>query len=442
MHPLLRSLITVSAASVALAACTDRPSSEPTAPGQLRPSFSLDGLATACNINSLRDNSKIVFVKNNDAIYKIINDLSKLTAGSPAATDKVFDGVARIAVVRLTNLQNTGTAVPEAFDDLVKGFFGCAEASVRTDVPAVDFAPFALTAGYLFEVLGPNLAGYQRGNSSPYWGMEVGAANKRFLAYGTPDATLLANSGRIGSAIDLHTIPVVADGGLDISANVGLCEIPGTPGSDPGGRRANHAGTFGSYVALNCTRGAAAGTAVAQGTSFDLRTLAVRAVDFFAPRPLHAATAFFAGSVGLGAEGVSPFAVYDLSQVVLGSLGTIANGNNKSFLTVVNSVPTYGNTVVVRATNNGPDNAPLVGVPIQMAIQGNSSSIAFFRVGADTVPTVTRTTNTDGYAIFHDVVLIKAGGYTLNFRVFFDDQNIADVVGPILVSNPFQIQNK
>ena len=40
------------------------------------------------------------------------------------------------------------------------------------------------------------------------------------------------------------------------------------------------------------------------------------------------------------------------------------------------------------------------------------------------------------------MVLIKAGGYILDFRVFFDDQNVADFTGAqVLSSNPFQNQN-
>jgi hypothetical protein len=270
--------------------------------------------------------------------------------------------------------------------------------------------------------------------------MLTASSAKRFLVYGTPGAGLLENDDRI-TAIDLHTIPLVANG-LTFSTVVGSCgvDIPG-PG-DPGGVRANHAGVFGSYVEPVCARGSGFGTALAQQSSFGPATLARRAIDFFAPQPLYAAMAFYAGGVGLGAEGVSPFAIYDLTDVALDSLGTIVNGSNTQPLKAVNLNVAYGDTVVVKASSVS-DDEPLVGVPIRMAIEGNSSSIAFFRVGAADSVTVTRTTGPDGYARFDGVVLTKAGGYTLNFRVFFDDQNVTDVVGAqVVLSNSFQIQNK
>jgi hypothetical protein len=143
---------------------------------------------------------------------------------------------------------------------------------------------------------------------------------------------------------------------------------------------------------------------------------------------------------------LSPFAVYDLSQAVLGSLGTIANGKNTTPLVVGPDIgPPYGTSLVVRATHAGNAAQPLVGVPIEVSIAGNNSSVAFLAVqdvAGDSV-TITRTTGPDGYADFGNVVLTKAGGYTLQFRVHFVDTSTQpDVIGPILLSNPFQIQNK
>src|SRR5215204_6220273 len=159
MRPVLRSLLTLSAASVALAACTDTRSSEPTAPSQLRPAFALGPVPASCNITALRDNARIYFAKSNDPIYKIISDLAKLPTGTfatAATTNKAFDGLARMALVRLTSLQNssaTAGALGTAFDALAKGFLGCAQSSVREGVLDVDFTSF-VQDGYLFEVRG------------------------------------------------------------------------------------------------------------------------------------------------------------------------------------------------------------------------------------------------------------------------------------------------
>jgi len=394
----------------------------------------LGGFPPACDINAIRSDAKLYFAKANDVAFKIITDLSKATGA--AATDKVFDGLSRMAVVRGTSSQSS-TATGEVFDHLAKGFLACAEPVVLAGVPNVDFA-LDFPAGHLFAVRGkstvdPTGGVYQNGNSHKYWGVEPPGGSwpsTRFLVYEAPaDPTFLNTGGVIGSVTDISTIPTIASGNLKITLNVGLCD---SDASLPLGARVNHKNTYGAYVALACSRGAQVADA---RSPFDPRVLAERAIDFFSPRTLNAAFAGL-GSVGIGLSDVSPVGVYDLTAVVLGSLGTIANGKNSVPLTVVGGGP-----VVVRATATA-DGAPLQGIPIEMSIQGNSSNIAFFGVGADTVPKVIRTTDANGYANYGDVRVTKAGGYTLNFRVHFVDPS-GDVIGAqILLSNPFQIQNK
>ena len=458
MRPLLRTLITFSAASVALSACTEQRSSEPTAPGSLRPSFAFTALPAVCDINALRTYARAYFAKTNDPIFKVLNDLSKLT--DPALkTDKAFDGLSHVAAARATTRQ-LSTATGEVFDSLVKGLFGCMEAYVRDAAPTtVDFAPYFPT-GTLFEVRGgsadPAGGAYQRKNTggNPYWGVEApgsgwatllaGSGYSRILVYGLPNAAFLNTNGRVGSGFDVHTIPII---GTDqdeapITVNVGLCNILFETGAFPGNRRLNHDNEYEEYLALGCQRPPELAAASEQPSLLNPRALAQRAIDFFGPQPLHAAVAL--GIVGGGVGELSPFAVYDLSAVQLGSLGFILDGNNTSRLRVSTAISGYGDSLVVQATSAG-GGAPLEGVPIQMSIQGNSSNIAFFGVpngtATDTVVTVTRITKPDGYANFGDVRLLKAGGYIVNFRVFFVDP-FGDVAGPVLPSNPFNIQNK
>ena len=459
MRPLLRTLLTISVASVALSACTDRPTSGPTAPIQLRPSFNLSGFPS-CNINSLRDLSKLYYAKTNDVAFKIITDLSKLTANSAAATDKAFDGLSRMAVVRGTT-SVAGTADAEVFDDLAKGFIGCMIPSILdgvplvNGVPQVDFAP-DFEPGHLFTVRGkstvdPTGGAYQNGNSQKYWAVETPgnapwenalsqSPSKRFLVYeASPPATFLNTNGRVGSVTDIATIPTIASGNLKITLNVGLCDVPFTGDVLPPGLRVNHANTYGAYVALACTRGS---QLAAARSPFDPRVLAQRAIDFFSPRTLNAAVFGGLGSVGIGLSDISPVGVYDLTAVVLDSLGFIKDGKNSTPLQTTTTGGDYGSAVVVRATATT-DGARLQGIPIEMSIQGNQSTIAFFGVGQDTLVTVTRTTDSRGYANFGDVRVTKAGGYTLNFKVHFVDAGAGDVIGAqILPSNPFNIQNK
>jgi hypothetical protein len=416
--------------------------------------MSLGALTSICDPNAIRDDSKLFYAKNNDVAFKINSDLAKLTGA--AATAKAFDGLSRMAVVRGTNAQ-ASTATAEVFDHLAKGYIGCMEAFIRQGVPNVDFA-LDFPVGRLFAVRGnstvdPTGGAYQNGNSQKYWAVETPgngpwenalsqSPSKRFLVYeASPPATFLNTNGRVGSVTDIATIPTIASGNLKITLNVGLCDVPFTGDVLPPGLRVDHANTYGAYVALACTRGS---QLAAARSPFDPRVLAQRAIDFFSPRTLNAAVFGGLGSVGIGLSDISPVGVFDLTAVVLDSLGTITNGNNTTPLTVAtNFGPPYGTHVVVRARATA-DLAKLQGIPIEMAIQGNSSNIAFFGVGPDTLVTVTRTTDANGYADFGDVRVTKAGGYILNFRVHFIDTGAQpDVVGAqILSSNSFQIQNK
>ena len=421
--------------------------------------MSLGALPSVCNTNAIRDDSKLFYAKSNDVASKINSDLAKLTGA--AATDKAFDGLSRMAVVRGTNAM-ASTATAEVFDHLAKGYIGCMEAFIRQGVGDVDFAP-DFPPGHLFAVRGkitpndPNTdpagGAYQNGNSNKYWAFEVPGGgtwpnalsqspSKRFLVYeASPPATFLNTNGRVGSVTDIATIPTIASGNLKITVNVGLCDVPFTGDVLPPGLRVNHANTYGAYVALACTRGS---QLAAARSPFDPRVLAQRAIDFFSPRPLNAAMFGGLGSVGIGLSDISPVGVFDLTAVVLDSLGTITNGNNSTPLTVATDFGTpYGTHVVVRARATA-DNARLQGIPIEMSIQGNSSVIAFFGVGNDSLVTVTRTTDANGYADFGDVRVLKAGGYTINFRVHFVDVGAQpDVTGAqILSSNSFQNQNR
>jgi len=449
MRALLRPLLTLSVASVALSACTDRPSSEPTAPTRLRPSLALGQLPSVCDITLLKSDARAYFAKSTDVGNKIANDLGKLTGS--AATEKAFDGLSRMAVVKNTSLMSS-TVTADLFDRLAKGWIGCMEAYVRQGVPEVDFAPL-LPPGHLFAVRGKNAVdppggAYQNGTSNPYWGAEVPAGgswpnalsasfSKRLLVYEAPPPPSFLNTAGAVSRTDIATIPTIASGNVTITFNVGLCEIPG--GILPG-LRVNHNNTYGAAVALACLRGTQ--VAAATRSPFDPKVLAQRAIDFFSPRTLNAAV--FAGGLGISLSDASPFGVYDLTAVVLDSLGFITDGKNSAPLQVADDfgLP-YGKHVVVRARATA-DNARLQGIPIEMSIQGNQSNIAFFGVGNDTLVTVTRTTDANGYADFGDVRATKAGGYTLNFRVHFVDTGAQpDVLGgQILLSNPFNIQNK
>lgn len=449
MRHQLRSVITLCAASVTLSACSDRPTSA-TAPAVRVPSAVSATFSTlTCDITALKADARDFASSGNDPLFKIIGDLK--TATDP--TDKAFDGLARMAAIRGTGAQRSGVK-GAVFDDLVHRFLGCANPAVTANAIEQNFGA-ALGPGWMFEVRGkatgpyadPSGGAYERGSTTAnWWAAEVKAGqswadaitssvtNDRVLIYGF-ETGFLNVSGRFGgSSFENRTIPGIAAGSFGLTVNIGLCLADAS--SKTGSERLNHNNNFVELISnLKCDTptGFTTTASLAFGSMNPVR-LAQRALGFLAPQPAYAA--FVVGSVGGAVSELSPSAVYNLDSLFLDKLGTIADGTNSVPLFTTQSVPVYGTAVVIRARDK--DGTPIEGVPIQVSIAGNSSSIAFFSVnGGPSLVTVTDTTDAAGYANFGNVSLTKAGGYTLNFRVNFNG-----VTGPVTPSNSFNIQNK
>lgn len=466
MRPQLRNAVILAAAGVALTACADNTVPAPTGPdaASRRNSPSASLAVPACDITVLKGHARDYAKSSRDVLLTILGDLQTAVKNGPSAagTDKVFDGLARVAAIRGTTDQKSGVT-GSVFDGLVTGLLGCAQSSVLANTEDQDFSG-ALGTSWLFEVRGKNntparqyddLTGwsYQRGSASPatWWAAGPGGTSwnssitsstlpKRFLIYGYPEPGFLTINGKFGSAFETRTIPKISPT-FGVSLKLGLCFADAV--NITGTQRLNHNNEFVPNTALTCGTGPApisvASTSGALGRLNPV-SLAQRAVGFFAPQPAYAA--FIVGAVGGGVSELSPSAVYDLSAIdLLKELGTIADGRVSRALETTVSVPTYGKSVIVRAMTKPstaePISEPIVGVPIELSIAGNQSSIAFFSVGGVPAVTVTRTTDAAGYANFGDVLLTKAGGYQLAFKVSFDG-----VTGPPLLSNSFNFQNK
>lgn len=435
-HPYLASLLT--AASVAaLAACGETPTStrHPAVARAITPPLTL-----TCDINGLKSNARAYAASKQDPLFTIIGDLQQLVKKGPnqAGTDKAFDGLARLAAMRGTSAQ-LSSATGSTFNALTLGFLGCMESYISATVPGDFSVAGALGPGWMYEVRGKASDGaagvYERGES-PYWAVEAPqgwtvastSAAKRFLVYGYRLTDFLTTDPTIGSAFEVATIPTIASGNLTLgsSLTIGECEVELTSTL-----RVQHEQEILKEEELSCaTPPAFASLSVPSGANgFSPLRIAQRVLDIFAPRTLQAT--MIIGSVGGGRSVLSPFAVIDMQSVQLAFTDTIVSGVISKPLT-----QRSGGPVQVRvSTQNG---SPLPGAAVTLSIEGNSSSIAFFKDGsAAPSATVTRSTNANGVATFDNVRLTKAGGYTLLATGSFDG-----VAGTSVLSNLFNMQNK
>ena len=438
-HPRTAIFLLVSAA--ALTACGEARRSSPTAP---RAAITT-ALTLTCDFTALKSNARAYAASNKDPLFTIIGDLQSLSKNGPnaAATDKAFDGLARLAAMRGTSAQ-ASTATGTAFNNLTTGFLGCMESYITSTVPGDFTVAGALSPGWLYEVRGKDAVdgpagAYERG-SSPFWaaeapqgwGTSISTASqaKRFLIYGFRITDFLPNDPTVGSAFELRTIPTIGSGVLTLSSPllIGVCDMDVTPTL-----RVQHITTILPIQPLTCATppafaGLSASTSLTFGALNPL-SLARRAADFLSPRPLQAA--FIVGSVGGAASELSPSAVIDMQSVTLAFVNPIADGSTSQPLADDN-----GNPIQVRVTTK--NGTPLPGVVVTLAIAVNSSSIAFLQDGtAAPSATVTRTTGADGVATFANIFLTKAGGYQLIATGSFDG-----VAGAPFTSNSFNIQNK
>jgi len=432
-------------------------------------------LPAACDINQLKADSRSFAKSNNDILLTIANDLQQeigKRGQTDAATDKVLDGLSRIAAIRGTGDQNPDITA-FVFNRLVKGWLVCAKptfvaGALEPNPPVVDdtvggFGP-AVGSHWVFEVRGknndpatiyddPTAGAYERNKpaftTGIFWALESGEASwaasiggslkpDRVFIYGyqTSSDVIPAKSG---SSFDHRTIPRISPEGtanptFTLSAKLGLCGVDGL-GT---GQRVDHADVFlplESNFACTTPAPIVAGSSIYALQLLNPMSLAQRAMGFFAPQQLYAG----GGVVGSRPKGLSPSSVYDLSKYSLSILGTVADGKTSKPLQFTNSNP-----VTVSVTFEGAT-APK-GTPVAISVVGNSSSIAFFKDGSKgtPAPTVTRFVGNNGIVSFDNVFLTKAGGYTVSFRVSLSNPTggIDFLGGNVINSNAFNYQNK
>jgi hypothetical protein len=450
----------MSVAAIALAACTDRSTTTPTAPASPiapRGDVSVAALATlACDFTLLKADIRDLAASNKDVLFTIVGDLQALSKNGPnaAATDKVFDGLSRLAAMRGTSAIKTGV-LGAVFDRATRRLLGCAEGYVVANAEAADFSG-ALAPGWMFEVRGktgvdPETGAYERGSTGSYWAAEAGGATwgstllvtapagvtatNRALIYGFRRTDFFTNDPKAGSAFEHRTIPVIGTvalpGALSLvppGLKIGLCNVDVN-----NTLRVQHVTTVLAIKTLGCDTPPAFVPATTSTSTvlaaLNPASIARRAIGIFTPQLAYAA--FAGGSVGGAVSELSPSAVIDMQQVTLKFVFPIVDGNNSTALK-----GSDGAAVKVLVTTKG--GTPLPNVTVTLAVAGNNSVIAYFSDnGAAATPTVSRPTGTNGVATFTGVSLTKAGGYQLVATGTFDG-----VAGQPVTSNSFNIQNK
>jgi hypothetical protein len=256
MRSLLRSALAFGVAGV-LAACTDEPTSAPTGPTV--PSAITSARASGillnvpCDANLLKTYGRGFASKSNDQLLSLIGDLPaavKADGGTPgvAATDKAFDALSRIGVIRGTSLMKPDAGKAN-FDLLVRGLLNCTATAVTAgaDEPPGNSFGAALTKGWVFEVRGKNTASeaggaYERGYTDSWWGARPKTGTwgdaivsiltdgrnpakplgERVLIYGYRSSTSTV-PGRLGSTFEHFSIPKINNTSFDVTATLGLC---------------------------------------------------------------------------------------------------------------------------------------------------------------------------------------------------------------------------
>lgn len=443
MRSLLRTSLTLSAVCVALNACSSDTASGPAVPRI--PNGANPALSVSCDFNSLKTKVRAYVASSTDPIYTTIRNLQKATQDGVAADVYTYglDGLARLALVRSDpTLKKTG-ATAAAGAAAAIGFIACVDFGPLPDnVESGVLAAFG--SGGLFEVpgsTGPSTPVFGRGES-PFWGAQPGEVSpgvdalwsaitsKRFLLYGykiaygpgqgNDDPTAISNPNKNG--FDYNTLPTIGTAtgqiaGFNPALIIGVCSA-GTATT-----RIKHVDEILTEKVIDCPPSAPVLASLPR--QFDLGPLALYrgAVEFFVPKPLHAATMFGVGSIGGAVSELSPTSAIQVavklaftSQPTDGFINTTIPGTPPSQFVEV-TVTTLAGT-------------PLNKARVEITVAGNNGNPV---TAAGTV----EETNSDGVAIFDLLSVSKAGGYTLRATANFDNLS-----GSPVISQLFNIQNK
>jgi hypothetical protein len=412
---MLRMAFTVGAASAALTACTDQPTSVPA----VRHVAGVSAyVLPACNFTTLRDAVRAyVGVNGSDSIYTYIRDMSI------APYEHGMNGLARLAQIRADGPKASGATAAQGAA-AVMAFLACMPVDTVQDGFATNIVS-AMGPGGMFEVptTSSTDAVYSRGETGAYywaakpdsgdtWG---GLSNgQRFLVFGYE----INNE----TGFDYNVIPMLGHAGMPPQFADSL--VIGACGTFDSAIRVNHDGEilFDENMLPVCAPGAPTLASLSSGFGGHVASVVRRSLSVFAPQPAFA----FGGGVGGAVSELSPTTLPTVTPAIAYTqqpLPTPLVGQPLGVMVSVFSGAT-----------------PLKDAQVTLTITGNSGLNALF---LDPEPDpevrchfVTRSTDKDGVADFSDVPLLKAGGYTLTASAVFDGLQATPVP-----SDPINVKN-
>lgn len=366
--------------------------------------------ASACDFTGMRRAARS-YLSSTDPILDILRALQDaVRAGNQTlAYDTGLSALARIAEARTAGITNA----PSDGASLALGILTCIGASPLPSLGQLTSALGTDENGGVFQVLGgaADPAGAAiAANASPLWGAEpqpgqtwvTSAGGVRLLLYAyrisfdtftDEDPALLDpnSADEFGTAFEMRTIPE------DVFIHhpiVGVCvtDVDQYRMQWTGNILARQDVQFCETTSASTTRGGNTVLAAAK-----------RALQWLAPKPLHA-SAFFVGGTGGLPSGFSPFGAVSVEAGdVRLTIDPIADGNR--------STPV---TITVRATSaNG---NPVDNVLIRLSVAGNNglgSDGEYELVGVE-APTA------NGGVVTFVVPLDKAGAYTVRADGYFN----------------------
>ena len=269
MRKQLRDAVSVCVAGVVLSACSDRPTSAPTAPLPPRANLS-SALPPTCDPATLTSLANLYAASSGDPLFAIITGLQSVGyhGASPLTTDLVFDGLSRLAAMRGTSAQKSG-ATGTTFDGADEGL-----ARVRRELYRVDGPDDVLGGGRVRCWLDVRGARRQHAGWRDDWRLRArfDAVLGGRAAVGSDVGELAARDGagngnesrvdlwlplpnfstldpKVASAFEIATIPTVGSGVLTLtpSLHIGLCDVSATVTA-----RVEHVVTILPNAALAC----------------------------------------------------------------------------------------------------------------------------------------------------------------------------------------------
>jgi hypothetical protein len=410
---MLRTVLTIGAASAALTACTDEPTSAPIVPRMA--GVNADVLP-ACNFNALRDAVRAYAdVKGNDVIFDYIRDMST------NAYAQGMNGLARLAEIRGVGPKKAGATAAQGAA-AVTAFLACMPVGAVQTNFATNIVS-AMGAGGLFEV--PTTAStnavFSRGEpaGATYWAAKpAGGASWGSLAGG---ARYVVFGYKISNGFDYNVVPMLGNAPMPAAFAGDL--IIGACGSFGSAVRVLHVADvlFDQSMAF-CQPSSPPLAVLSSGIGGNLASLVRRGMSVFAPQAVYA----FGGGVGGAVSELSPSNLLTVTPTIS---YTPQPGNNR----------TVGQALGIKVTVSSGGN-PLNNAVVTLTVTGNSGRDALFidpQTGKSCFQVVRTTQPPSGIADFSDIAVAKAGGYTLTAAASWDNLTASSVV-----SNLINVKNK